>query len=157
MIDLNKVIKMLSKDEIQTIIKLLEEELEARQRKESFDFYFTASNVPRKYHPYVARLHWVNGRIQRQFYNFKRSYHKDGTVSVYGHYEALPGSVLEMRFNEYDRQWFIVLPNGKLKEFGFYTDEEGKKIMTEYLKGNLSLEEVEAKVDEKELDKLFKE
>ena len=157
MIDFNRVIKLLTKDEIQKIVKILEEELKARQRKENFEFYFSASNVPRKYHPYVARLHWVNNKIQRHFYNFKRSYHKDGTVSVYGHYEALPGSVLEMRYNENGRQWFLVLPNGKLKEFGFYADEEGKQIMLDYLKGNLTLDEVEAKIDERELDKLFKE
>ena len=157
MIDFNKVIKMLSKEEIQKIIKILEKELRQRERKENFNFYFSASNVPRKYHSYVARLFWAGNKIQRQFYNFKRSYHKDGTVSVYGHYEALPGSVLEKRFNEYGRQWFIVLPNGKQKEFGFFADEEGKRIMLDYLKGNLTLDEVVTKLDEKEIDKLFKE
>ena len=148
---------MLSKEEIQKIIKILEKELRQRERKENFNFYFSASNVPRKYHPYVARLFWAGNKIQRHFYNFKRSYHKDGTVSVYGHYEALPGNVLEKRFNEYGRQWFIVLPNGKQKEIGFYADEEGKQIMIEYLKGNLTIDEVERKIDEKEFDKLFKE
>ena len=156
MIDFNKVIKVLSKEEIQKIISTLQTELnERQQRTKKFEFYFSTSNVPRKCHPYVARLYWKDNKIQRQFYNFKRSYHKDNTVSVYGHYEAPPGSVLEKRCNEDGRQWFLVLPNGKHKEFEF--DEEGKKIIQEYLKGNLTLDEVETKLDEKEIDKIFKE
>ena len=155
MFDFNKVIKVLSKEEIQKIIKMLEEELEQRERKKNFDYYFSASKVPRKFHPYVARLYWKNNKIQRQFYNFKRSYHEDGTVSVYGHYGAPAGSVLEMRFNEFGKHWSLVLPDGKQKEFEF--NEESKQIIQEYLKGKLTLDEVETKLDEKELDKLFKE
>ena len=155
MFDFNKVIKILSKEEIQRIIKVLEEELKQRERKNNFEFYFTASKVTRKYHPYVARLIWNGNKIQRQFFNFKRSYHKDGTVSVHGVYHAPAGAVLEKRFNEGGKEWVLVTIDGKHKEFTF--DEEGKQIIEDYLKGNLSLDEVETKLDEKEIDKIFKE
>lgn len=153
MIDFNKMIKVLSKEEIQKIISTLQTELDERQQRiKKFEFYFTASNIPRKYHPYVARLLWVNGKIQRQFFNFKRSYHKDNTVSVYGKYEVPAGAVLEKRYNEDGKQWFLVTSDGKQKEFGFYADKEGKQIMMDYLKGSLTIDEVEKRLNEKDFE-----
>ena len=151
MINFNRVIKMLGKDEIKEIILFLEKELDARERKlGKFEFYFTASDVPRKYHPYVAQLYWNNGRLQRQFFSFKRSYHKDGTVSVYGTYEARKGAILEKRYSVDGRQWFLVTEEGKQTNLGYYEDKDNKEIEAaiEYLKGRLTLEEFEKKLFE---------
>ena len=144
MIDLNKVIKILSKEEIQKIISTLQTELDKRQQRiKKFEFYFSASNVPRKYHPYVARLLWVNGKIQRQFFNFKRSYHKDDTVSVYGKYEVPAGVVLEKRHNEDGKEWYLVTDEGNQ-----IPCEDNKKEVIEFLKGNLTLKELQEKIED---------
>ena len=143
MIDFNRVIKMLSKDEITMVIKVLEEELKERQRKtEVFEFYFEAKDVPRKAHPYVARLFWVNGKLRRKFYSFTREYKKD-TVSIHGTYKAPAGAVLEARHGVDNTSWYLVTSNGSQIPYGRQPNKDGKHILIEYLKDNLTLQEVE--------------
>ena len=136
MVDFKKVIKVLSKEEIQKIISVLQTELDERQRKiKNFEFGFRAMDVPRKAHPYVARLLWVDGKIQRQFYNLERKYKKD-TVSVFGKYQAPVGAVIEARHGVDNTSWYLVTSDGSQISFGRQLGKDGKHILIEYLKGN---------------------
>jgi hypothetical protein len=38
------------------------------------EFYYEATIDPRKGYPYVAKLIWKEGKLEREFYNLKRSY-----------------------------------------------------------------------------------
>ena len=146
MIDLNKIIKMLTEDEIQKIIKILEEEL--KTRKNERNYYFNSSFVPRKYHPYVAKLRFEDGRIKREFVNLKREYRFD-EVKVHGVYKAAVGTVIEYRRDE-ERFWCIVNSKGQLITYTAFSNKEGRGDIINYLKGKLTLDDIERKLEEDE-------
>jgi hypothetical protein len=108
------------------------------------EFYYEATIDPRKGYPYVAKLVWRDGKLEREFYNLKRSYGKK-TVTVWGHFTAEDGDVIEMREdaswkNDY-RYWYLVW-NGKLYLLTRTTDSQRKRHVIDYLSGDITMEEM---------------
>ena len=108
-----------------------------------FDFEVTLD--PRKHgSPYVARLVWKDGKLQREFYDLKRQYGKK-EVTVWGTFEAEDGDVIEMREgaswkNDY-RNWYLVW-NGDLHFLTDVDDSEKKRVVIDYLSGDLTMEDM---------------
>jgi len=111
--------------------------------KHKFDFEVTLD--PRKHgSPYVAKLVWKDGKLQREFYDLKRQYGKK-EVTVWGTFEAEDGDIIEMREgaswkNDY-RNWYLVW-NGDLHFLTDVDDSEKKRVVMDYLSGDLTMEDI---------------
>jgi hypothetical protein len=109
-----------------------------------YKFYYEATIDPRKGHPYVAKLVWKDGKVEREFYNLKREYGKK-RVTVWGHFTAEDGDVIEMREdaswkNDY-RYWYLVY-KGKLYYLADVDSSQRKRHVIDYLSGELTMEEM---------------
>ena len=116
-----------------------------------YEFYFEATLDPRKGHPYVAKLVWKDGKLEREFYKLKREYGKK-KVTVWGHFSAEDGEVIEMREdaswkNDY-RYWYLVY-GGKLHLLTEASSSQRKRYVIDYLSGELTLEEMLEALDVK--------
>ena len=114
----------------------------SHKKKYMFDFEVTMD--PRKGFPYVARLVWKDGKVEREFYSLKRQYGKK-QVTVWGTFEADEGDVIEMRTgaswkNDY-RAWYLVHKGG-LYFLTWTSEARGKKVVIDYLSGEISMEEL---------------
>jgi hypothetical protein len=126
--------------------------------RHKFDFEVTLD--PRKHgSPYAAKLVWKDGKLQREFYDLKRQYGKK-EVTVWGTFEAEDGDVIEMREgsswkNDY-RNWYLVL-NGELHFLTDIDDSEKKRVVIDYISGDITMEEMVAalkvKIDKVETTK----
>ncbi len=110
-----------------------------------FEFNFEATNDPRKGTPYVAKLVYRNGKLEREFFPMDRVF-GNKTVTVKGKYRAKAGEIIERRIggswkNDY-RYWFLVTPDGKQVKVADIGDSEAKAQVIEYLKGNLKAEDL---------------
>jgi len=111
--------------------------------KHKFNFEVTLD--PRKHGaPYVAKLVWKDGKVQREFYDLKRQYGKK-EVTVWGTFEAEDGDVVEMREgaswkNDY-RNWYLVW-NGELHHLTDIDDSERKRIVVDYISGDITMEDM---------------
>jgi hypothetical protein len=109
-----------------------------------YKFYYEATIDPRKGYPYVAKLVWRDGKLEREFYNLKREYGKK-RVTVWGHFTAEDGDVIEMREdaswkNDY-RYWYLVY-KGKLYYLADASNSQRKRYVIDYLSGDLTMEEM---------------
>ena len=109
-----------------------------------YKFYYEATIDPRKGYPYVAKLVWRDGKLEREFYNLKREYGKK-RVTVWGHFTAEDGDVIEMREdaswkNDY-RNWYLVY-KGKLYYLADASNSQRKRYVIDYLSGDLTMEEM---------------
>jgi hypothetical protein len=115
------------------------------------EFYYEATIDPRKGYPYVAKLVWRDGKVEREFYNLKREYGKK-RVTVWGHFTAEDGDVVEMREdaswkNDY-RYWYLVY-KGKLYYLADASNSQRKRYVIDYLSGDLTMEEMLSALDVK--------
>jgi hypothetical protein len=109
-----------------------------------YKFYYEATIDPRKGYPYVAKLVWKDGKLEREFYNLKRAYGKK-SITVWGHFTAEDGDVIEMREdaswkNDY-RYWYLVY-KGKLYYLADARNSQRKRYVIDYLSGELTMEEM---------------
>jgi hypothetical protein len=141
--------KDMSNEDIENLILSCQCELLARtQKPDVYTFEFSATSDPRKGTPYVAKLTWSNGELQRDFYDLDRIYGKK-EVTVSGEFKAKYGDIIEQRVggswkNDY-RDWYIVI-NGQLKKLANISDSSGKTTVQNYLKKKISLEELLEKI-----------
>ena len=110
-----------------------------------FEFEFSATNDPRKGMPYVARLYWENGKLQREFFDLHREWGKK-EVTVSGTYKAKTGDIIEIRTggswkNDY-RAWYLVTADGEQIKVADIDNSKEKARVTEYLRGNVSATEL---------------
>jgi hypothetical protein len=131
---------------------------EAQQTQRKYEFYYEATMDPRKGYPYVARLVWKDGKLEREFYKLKREYGKK-TVTVWGHFTAEDGDVIEMREgaswkNDY-RYWYLV-HGGKMYLLTDTDNSRRKRHVIDYLSGEITLEEMlellEVKLDKPDIE-----
>jgi hypothetical protein len=109
-----------------------------------YKFYYEATIDPRKGYPYVAKLVWKDGKLEREFYNLKREYGKK-RVTVWGYFTAEDGDVIEMREdaswkNDY-RNWYLVY-KGKLYYLTDVSNSQRKRYVIDYMSGELTMEEM---------------
>jgi len=111
--------------------------------KYKFDFEVTLD--PRQHGaPYVAKLVWKDNKLEREFYDLKRQYGKK-MVTVWGTFEAEDGDIIEMREgaswkNDY-RYWYLVW-KGDLYTLTRTTDSERKRVVVDYLSGEITMEDM---------------
>jgi hypothetical protein len=122
------------------VLKRKKEAVEPAKKK--YRFKFKATLDPRKGFPYVARLFWGDGKIERDFYSLKKQYGKK-FVTVWGTFEAQEGDVVEMRIdaswkNDY-RAWYLV-HSGNLYLLTWISDSSGKAVVIDYLSGEITME-----------------
>ena len=143
-----EMLKEMEIEDLEELAQKIREEIEKRkrERKKEFEFYFEASADTRKRkNPYVARIYIKNGTIEREFKELERTYGKK-EVTVYGHYTAKVGDVIEKREggswkNEY-RYWYLILEDGSEKKVASIDDAKEKQRVIEYLKGQITMEEL---------------
>jgi hypothetical protein len=116
-----------------------------RSTSEEFEFEFSATSDPRKGKPYVARLYWEDGKLQRSFYDLNRQWGKK-EITVSGTYKARTGDIIEQRIggswkNDY-RAWYLVTEDGEQIEVAYIDNTKEKMRVTEYLQGKISAEEL---------------
>jgi len=116
-----------------------------RSTSKEFEFEFSATCDPRKGKPYVARLYWEDGKLQRSFYDLNRQWGKK-EVTVSGVYTAKAGDIIEIRSggswkNDY-RAWYLVTEGGEQVMVADIDSSEQKMRVTEYLRGKISAAEL---------------
>ena len=116
-----------------------------RSTSKEFEFEFSATGDPRKGKPYVARLYWEDGELQRSFYDLNRLWGKK-EVTVSGTYKAKTGDIIEIRTggswkNDY-RSWYLVTENGEQVLVADIDSSEQKMRVTEYLQGKITAKEL---------------
>lgn len=140
-------IKSLSTDELEAMLIVIKEELEARKNQEAqeWTFNFETTTDPRKGSPYVAYLSVSNNKIERDFVdNLSKVYGKK-EVTVKGSYKAAQGQIVEIRTggswkNDY-RSWNLV-NNGELVCVADIDDSVAKSKVIDYLKGEITASEL---------------
>jgi len=116
-----------------------------RSTTEEFEFEFSATSDPRKGTPYVARLYWQDGKLQRDFYDMSRQWGKK-EVTVSGTYTAKAGDIIERRSggswkNDY-RAWYLITEDGEQVKVAYIDSSKDKARVTEYLQGKISAAEL---------------
>ena len=142
----DEVLDILEEVEIADIRRLIKLFEKAKQRKEGgkkYKFTFEAEGY-RRMKPYVARLLVEDGKIERKFKDLV--FEQNGSkVRVHGEYFAEVGDIIEKRLNgskSDERYWFIVDEEGKEIELTSIKDKAGKKKVVDYLKGEVTKEEL---------------
>ena len=133
--------------ELEELIAEAGKVLAEKKRSESkeFTFEFSATSDPRKGKPFVARLYWQDGKLQRDFYDLNRQWGKK-EITVSGTYTAKAGDIVEERSggswkNDY-RAWYLVTEDGKQVRVADIDSSENKAKVTEYLQGKITAEEL---------------
>ena len=133
--------------ELEELIAEAGKVLAEKKRSESkeFTFEFSATSDPRKGKPFVARLYWQDGKLQRDFYDLNRQWGKK-EITVSGTYTAKAGDIIEQRSggswkNDY-RAWYLVTEDGKQVRVADIDSSENKAKVTEYLQGKITAEEL---------------
>jgi len=116
-----------------------------RSESEGFTFEFSATSDPRKGKPYVARLYWQDGKLQRSFFDLNRQWGKK-ELTVSGTYKARVGDVIERRSggswkNDY-RAWYLITEDGDQVMVADIDSSKEKARVTEYLQGKISAAEL---------------
>ena len=140
-------LKNMTIQELEELIAEANRILTEKKRYESneFEFEFSATSDPRKGKPYVARLYWEDGKMQRSFYDLNRQWGKK-EITVSGTYRAKAGDIIEQRSggswkNDY-RSWYLVTADGEQVMVADINDSEQKMRVTEYLQGKISAAEL---------------
>ena len=140
-------LKNMTIEELKELIAEAGKVLAEKKRSESkeFEFEFSATSDPRKGKPYVARLYWQDGKLQRDFYDLNRQWGKK-EITVSGTYTAKAGDIIEQRSggswkNDY-RSWYLVTEDGEQIEVAYIDNTKEKMRVTEYLQGKISAEEL---------------
>lgn len=125
------------------LIELVKDHL-AKQESNEYEFEFDSASDPRKAYPYVAKLVWEDGKLQRKFYNLEKLYGKK-VVRVRGKFKAKNGDVIEMQKggswkNKY--RYIYVVKDGKLIEVGDAIETKVQAKARDYLQGKIKLEEL---------------
>lgn len=140
-------LKEMTIQELEELIAEAGKVLAEKKRYESkeFEFEFSATCDPRKGTPYVARLYWQDGKLQRAFYDLNRQWGKK-EITVSGTYRAKAGDIIEQRNggswkNDY-RAWYLVTKDGKKVMVADINNSKEKARVTEYLQGKINAEEL---------------
>ncbi len=140
-------LKNMTIQELEKLIAQANKVLAEKKRYESkeFEFEFSATNDPRKGMPYVARLYWEDGKLQREFFDLHKEWGKK-EVTVSGTYKAKTGDIIEIRTggswkNDY-RAWYLVTEGGELVIVADIDNSKDKAKVTEYLQGKISAAEL---------------
>jgi len=140
-------LKNMTIQELEKFISEAGKVLAEKKRYESneFEFEFSATSDPRKGKPYVARLYWEDGKIQRSFYDLNRQWGKK-EITVSGTYRAKAGDIIEQRSggswkNDY-RTWYLVTADGEQIAVADIDNSKEKAKVIEYLQNKISAEEL---------------
>ncbi len=140
-------LKNMTIEELKELIAEAGKVLAEKKRSESkeFEFEFSATSDPRKGKPFVARLYWEDGKLQRSFYDLNRQWGKR-EITVSGTYKARVGDIIEQRSggswkNDY-RAWYLVTEDGEQIAVADIDNSKEKARVTEYLQGKISAEEL---------------
>lgn len=140
-------LKNMTIEELKELISEANRILTEKKRYESkeFEFEFLATNDPRKGMPYVARLYWEDGKLQREFFDLHKEWGKK-EVTVSGTYKAKTGDIIEIRTggswkNDY-RAWYLVTEGGEQVMVADIDNSKDKAKVTEYLQGKIKAEEL---------------
>ena len=140
-------LKEMTIQELEELISEATRVLAEKKRSESkeFEFEFSATSDPRKGKPYVARLYWQDGKLQRSFFNLNRQWGKN-EVTVSGTYTANAGDIIERRWggswkNDY-RAWYLVATDGEQITVADIDDSAAKARVAEYLQGKINMAEL---------------
>ena len=140
-------LKEMTIQELEELIAEAGKVLAEKKRSESkeFEFEFSATSDPRKGKPFVARLYWEDGKLQRSFYDLNRQWGKR-EITVSGTYKARVGDIIEQRSggswkNDY-RAWYLVTEGGEQIKVADIDNSKEKARVTEYLQGEITAEEL---------------
>lgn len=96
--------------------------------------------------PYVARMYWKDGRVQRYFYDIPMDCSPSGKVTRTGTYSARGGSVVERR-SIVDgvklTEVYLVMKDGRdLRLIGKNPLDGDRELVRRYLTGDMSYEDI---------------
>ena len=140
-------LKNMSIEELERLITEANRVLAEKKRAltNEFEFEFSATNDPRKGMPYVARLYWEDGKLQRKFFDLHKEWGKK-EVTVSGTYKAKTGDIIEIRTggswkNDY-RAWYLVTADGEQIKVADIDNSKEKARVIEYLQGKINMAEL---------------
>jgi|YNPMSStandDraft_2_1061718.scaffolds.fasta_scaffold00223_2 hypothetical protein len=132
-------------EELENIKNLILETIrKKREVNREYEFQFEATNDPRKGIPYVAKLTYKDGKINREFYNLPKTHGKN-LVTVQGKFTAKENDIVEIRKggswkNDY-RYWYLVR-NGELVLVANIKNSKDKARVEKYLRNEITAEEL---------------
>jgi hypothetical protein len=140
-------LESLSIQELEQLKTRIESVIQSKKSAETkeYTFEFSATNDPRKGKPYVARLYWSEGKLQREFFDLSRTWGKK-EVTVSGTYTAKAGDIIEKRTggswkNDY-RDWYFISDNGKEIHVADIDSSTAKAAVQSYLRGEIPVEKI---------------
>ena len=140
--EVQEIIAGVKTENLKDLIRVLQEEVDRREDKRKEFTYEFEGRGKRRSQPYVARLVMKGGKLERQFKKLFREY-QGKEIYVYGKYTASPGDIIEKRLNgEDERYWYLILENGSEKKVASFDNPKEKQRVVEYLKGEISAEEL---------------
>ncbi len=148
-----KNLKEMNQEELINLKKEIENEMLRRgEDKKEYTFIFEATNDPRKGTPYVAKLKWIDGKVEREFCNMQKIYGKK-EVTISGKYVAKEGEIVEIRTggswkNDY-RAWYLIHDDQE-KLVADIDDTKKRARITSYLQGLMTLDEILSDIKQKE-------
>ena len=143
-----KNLKDMGLNELQSLKIEIENIIQERKKESAneFTFQFNATCEPRKHgKPYVARLYWENGKLQREFMELDYSYGKY-EATAFGEYTASVGDIIEKRSgsswkNDY-RDWYYINELGdEINVANIYSSSEKTRV-TLYLQNKITNKEL---------------
>lgn len=140
-----KELEELSEEDLEKVLSFIEK-LKAQRSSEEVEFYFEATNDPRKGIPFVAKIVGVNekGQLDRSFVNLDRSYGKK-SVTVSGTVKVKEGEIIEVRTGgswKNDYRSFFILHNGEFYPIADISSSKNIAKIKRYLKNEISLQEL---------------
>ena len=135
-------------EELKLQEQILKEVIKKKERANAkeFKFYFEVStkNIRGKT-PYVARIVYRGGNLERIFMDLERVYSKN-EVRVYGTYTAKANDIIEKRVavngKSEQRYWYLINDNGSEVKVADFANAKQKQRVVSYLKGEITKEEL---------------
>ena len=139
-----KQLEELTEEELKHVLSFIEK-LKA-QRSEGEEFYFQATNDPRKGVPFVAKITGVDekGQLERNFVPLDRSYGKK-SVTVSGYVRIKEGEIVEVRTGgswKNDYRTFYLYHSGNFYPVADIDSSRDIARLKRYLKNEISLQEL---------------
>jgi len=128
----------------QILKEVIKKKERANTKEFKFNFEVSTRNIRGK-SPYVARIFYRGGMVERQFMNLERVYSKN-EVRVYGTYTVKANDIIEKRigFNGKDEQrfWYLINNDGSEVKVADFTNAKQKQRVISYLKKEITKEEL---------------
>ena len=128
----------------QILKEVIKKKERAKAKEFKFNFEVSTKNIKGK-SPYVARLVYRGGNLERIFMDLERVYSKN-EVRVFGTYTAKANDIIEKRVGingkSEQRYWYLINDDGSEVKVADFANAKQKQRVISYLKREITKEEL---------------